>query len=371
MNEGKTLVLMTFFLLLIFQPLFCSADSNMDPLLIEQSYLLDVWKPPQDNFVPLKIFAHMRSGNQKLNDDIEVGSLEWKDGKWQLILKIGVWGVSAFSRVRAAEWMSARDWQIQEREPNIIKESYFRNTFENLSENDLKKSLPKSFDDIPELAELIRKQLTQVESMFNTSFIRTQFQVHFINERDLVAQDLWLNPENIIPKISERIFSAQLTAKNLFLPLNYMPIPNPGIITPGSGDPYTWAQLMAHEIFHLISRIHFNDGFVFSNYPIEGIMNGGQQHRYLRDVSGGVATLLGLELNTLIASQIDFRNRTIPNATTDIYSIAENFGKPSYFTEAILTDNLKHYVDEPEEIRQQVYRYKKRKLTSCLNFYSN
>lgn len=342
-------------------------DSNLNS---DSNYTSNVWKPKKPTLIP--IVAHIRSGVQGQNEDPTVGSLEWKDGKWHLDINIGIWGVNTFSRVTKTQWELARKFQLERGEPNPIQAKYFSKTFELLDSKELLDKLPKSFEDIPDLAEVIRQQIKKIEQSFNTDFLSTRIKLHFIDESQLVDKKKWIDPKNISPVISEKIFGSN--NKNLnFLPLKYSPIPNNEFITPGEADPFTWPELMAHEIFHLLSRNHFNDGFPFANYPLQGVMNGGEQFTLLRQQAGS-QKLLAIELNTLLASQLDYAK-----GNRDIYSVAEGLGVPSYYTEAVLYDRLVFYsensLDKTRELELQIKRYhnqlkiKNLSSGSCLKFY--
>ncbi len=276
---------------------------------VEKAYRERAWAPK--DLVDMKVVAYMGSSNPQLDDNIESGSLKWNGKKWELAVRIGVWGVSSFSRTTRAEWQEARQWQIAAGEPNPIRPEYFAKTLENGTKP---ADLPKSFEDVPQVAQLIRQQLKQIEASLNTDFLETKFEVFFLDESKLVSRATWGLNETIASKINDKLMGKKREKpEKPFLPFKYSPIPKQVNITPGEGDPYTWPELMGHELFHLLCRDHYNDGYVFADYPLQGVMNGGRQFELLRK-HGAHSQLLALEFNTLAVRQLEYQKSDRTNA---------------------------------------------------------
>lgn len=260
------------------------------------------------------LVASMQVNGKDPRDSFEVGSY-WYDGKkWQLRVRLGVWGASDFSKVTEKEYTALRKWQRELQEPNLAEKKFYQ-----VKTGD--------FEKIPEVAQMIRRQLEGIEKMYNTDFLETKFDVFFLDtnnrkakalldERELVDAQAFLNPK------FRKVFSEEP-----FLPVKYNALPNPYVVTPGSWDPYTYPEFNAHELFHLLSRDHFNDGFGIKNYPLDGIMNGGKDFSKLREL-GYSPKVHKVEFNTLLLNQEKFalgKTRRIQKYKPNYYSMDKSW----------------------------------------------
>ncbi len=245
----------------------------------------------------------------------------WFDGtKWQLRIRIGVYGLSMWRDLTESEARATAQWQRQLglHHTQIIDWTKIK------ADQDAG-ARAKSLADFSYARELIENQLQKIASDHLTSdFLETRIELFFINEKSHpdVAIELLEAAEN--PQVLER-----LGRRNPhFLPVLYTPTPDPQRITPGVFDPFAAPAYIAHEIFHRIIRNDHNDGYDFWNYPLLGIMNGGAEYEELHRL-GEHPQIIQVEWNTFLLQQYiaEFPEEHPVVLRTD------NRFRPNYFTE--------------------------------------
>lgn len=249
------------------------------------------------------------------SDEIPVGTY-WFDGKkWHLRLAIGVYGLNLFKALKQEEAEFTASWQkrLGLQHSNVIDWSQIGPV---LAE---KGSSIKSLGDLPYMRALIENQIRGVERNFNSDFLETKIDLFFIDESKMTS----------LQELSKKSGRKKLSQGRIdFLPVLYIATPEPTVIRPGIFDPFAASPYIAHEVFHRIALNQFNDGYLFWDYPVRGIMNGGNEYQMLFE-KGLEPQIVPVEWNTFLRIQFARQN---PDVDLSKPEIANRF-RPNYFTE--------------------------------------
>jgi hypothetical protein len=249
----------------------------------------------------LTVMCRMGAQEENPNDSIACGEISFDGTKWHLHARIGVWGAESFAvdyPARAKELADVRAYQTRVAEPNLASEEYFRKVAGEPG------GMPQSFEKIPAVKIMIEKQFADISKMYNNDFVETKLEIFFIDTLP-IRKKLGLNDNDPMTVTASDFLKPDVVrtvSDKPFVPIKFAPLPNLTYVVPGEFDPYTHPELNGHELFHILNRNHKNDGYIFANYPADGIMNGGGEFRRLR--SRGFAPQLNrVELNTLLFNQ--------------------------------------------------------------------